>query len=637
MQGLQPQMIQRAASSIVRPIQRLTSLPCRCPGSSRRIVHCCATAEVQQPAEPAAAAAEPANNQQKKGKQPKQPKQQNKQQQQAQNTSSAEEIRALRIEKVDQLRQASQEPYAYRFDRSHYATDLQQQYAHLEPGQEDESAAVAVAGRIVARRVMGKLAFLSLRDDSGQLQIYVDKSRLEAGQPGGFGQLKNLLDIGDIVGAKGSVKRTEKGEISVVASELGVLTKSLLPLPDKWHGLADVEKRYRQRYLDLIVSDETRATFRARSKVISAIRRHLEDQGFLEVETPVLEAVAGGADARPFVTYHNALGRPFTLRIATELHLKRMVVGGFERVFELGRVFRNEGVSSRHNPEFTSVEIYQAYADYSDMMDLTEALLRTAAQAVTGQQAISYQGIDIDLAQPFRRVSMNQLVLDATGLDVMGTWGPGGSAEGQLEEARAAALEAVTCCCSKDEARKASAKVRGAGSIGVLLNELFEATAEAGLVQPTFVMEHPVEISPLSKPHRSKPGVTERFELFVTGRELANAFSELTDPIEQRTRFEAQYASHKAAVDAAAAAAAAAQAAAAANGDGSSSDGAAGQQQQVDPDDLPYEVEVDYDFITALEYGMPPCGGLGIGVDRLVMLLTDSPSIRDVIAFPAMK
>ncbi|KAF6259070.1 hypothetical protein COO60DRAFT_1622084 [Scenedesmus sp. NREL 46B-D3] len=623
MQGLQPQMLQRAASKIVRPIQRLRSLPCRCPASSRRVVHCCATAEVQQPSP----AAEPAHNQQKKGKQPKQPKQpkqQNKQQQQAQNTSSAEEIRALRIQKVDQLRQASQEPYAYRFDRTHYSTDLQQQYSHLEPGQEDESAAVAVAGRVVARRVMGKLAFLSLRDDNGQLQIYVDKSRLEAGQPGGFGQLKNLLDIGDIVGAKGSVKRTEKGEISVVANELGVLTKSLLPLPDKWHGLADVEKRYRQRYLDLIVSDEARATFRARSKAISAIRRHLEGQGFLEVETPVLEAVAGGADARPFVTYHNALGKPFTLRIATELHLKRMVVGGFERVFELGRVFRNEGVSSRHNPEFTSVEVYQP-------------------QAVCGKQAISYQGVDIDLSQPFRRVTMNQLVLDATGLDVMGTWGPGGSAAGQLEAARAAALEAVARCCSnKDEARKASAKVRGASSVGVLLNELFEATSESGLIQPTFVLEHPVEISPLSKPHRSKPGVTERFELFVTGRELANAFSELTDPIEQRSRLEAQVASHKAAVDVAAAAtvaaAAAAQAvAAAANGDGSG-DNAAGQQQQlIDPDDVPYEVEVDYDFITALEYGMPPCGGLGIGVDRLVMLLTDSPSIRDVIAFPAMK
>eukprot|EP00775_Hariotina_reticulata_P002599 gene2599-2901_t len=441
-----------------------------------------------------------------------------------------------------QLREASKEPYAYRFDRTHYTADLQQQYSHLEPGQDDPQASVAVAGRVVARRVMGKLAFLSVRDDRGQMQIYVDKARLEEQQPGGFSQLKALLDVGDIVGARGSLKRTDKGELSVVADELSILTKSLLPLPDKWHGLADVEKRYRQRYLDLIVSDDTRATFRARSKVISAIRRHLEDQGFLEVETPVLESVAGGADARPFVTYHNALGRPFTLRIATELHLKRMVVGGFERVFELGRVFRNEGVSSRHNPEFTSVEVYQAYADYTDMMNLTESLLRAAATAVTGGLQISYQGVELDLSQPFRRVSMNQLVLDATGLDVLGTWGAGSSGGAGVVGERG--QQAVKTAQWLDQ------------------QALQRATAESSLLQPTFVLEHPVEISPLAKPHRSKPGVTERFELFVYGRELANAFSELTDPVEQR---------------------------------------------------------------------------LGIGVDRLVMLLTDSPSIRDVIAFPLMK
>eukprot|EP00878_Enallax_costatus_P033075 GHUV01036459.1.p1 GENE.GHUV01036459.1~~GHUV01036459.1.p1 ORF type:complete len:594 (+),score=166.05 GHUV01036459.1:596-2377(+) len=569
------------------------------------------------------------------GKKQKVGKQQgNKRQNQEQGVSTANEIRALRLDKADQLRQASQEPYAYRFDRTHYTSELQQLYSHLEPGQEDPQASVAVAGRIIARRFMGKLAFLSLRDGEGQMQIYVDKSWIEESQPGGFAQLKNLLDIGDIVGARGSIKRTDKGELSVVASEVEVLTKALLPLPDKWHGLADVEKRYRQRYLDLIVSEETRTTFKARSKIVSALRRHLEDHGFLEVETPVLEAVAGGADARPFVTYHNALGRPFRLRIATELHLKRMVVGGFERVFELGRVFRNEGVSSRHNPEFTSVEVYQAYADYNDMMDLTEALLRAAADAVCGKQQITYQGVEIDLSQPFRRVSMNQLVLDATGLDILGSYGAGSPGEGQLEAARTAALEAVQrCCTDKNDARKASAKIRVAKSVGVLLNELFEATAESSLMQPTFVTEHPVEISPLAKPHRSKPGVTERFELFVYGRELANAFSELTDPVEQRVRFEAQMAAHKAAVDAAAEATAAVEAAASSNGDGASSS----SSKQVDPDDLPYEVQVDYDFITALEYGMPPCGGLGIGVDRLVMLLTDSPSIRDVIAFPAMK
>lgn len=585
MHGVQREMLRKAAS-MIGPMQRLSALPCRC--RSRRALHCCATADVEAP--PEQQSAEPAKKQ--KGNKPQGQKQQNKQQQ---NTSTAEEIKALRIQKADQLRQSSQEPYAYRFDRTHYTSELQQLYTHLENGEEDPQASVAVSGRIIARRFMGKLAFLSLRDGEGQMQIYLDKARLEAAQPGAFSQLKNLLDIGDIVGAKGSIKRTDKGELSVLADEVGVLTKSLLPLPDKWHGLSDVEKRYRQRYLDLIVSEETRATFRARSKVISALRRHLEDQGFLEVETPVLEAVAGGADARPFVTYHNALGRPFTLRIATELHLKRMVVGGFERVFELGRVFRNEGVSSRHNPEFTSVEVYQAYADYTDMMDLTEALLRTAADAVCGKQQVTYQGVDIDLSQPFRRVSMNQLVLDATGLDVLGSFGPGSAGEGQLEQAKEAALEAVQrCCTDKDDARKASAKIRAAKSVGVLLNELFEATAESSLMQPTFVTEHPVEISPLAKPHRSKPGVTERFELFVYGRELANAFSELTDPLEQRARFEAQMAAHKAAVDAAAEAAAAAEvAAASSNGDGSNSS----NKQQLDPDELPYEVQVDYDFI----------------------------------------
>lgn len=645
MRTLHPHTIQRAQHALVAPVQRLAgglrAVPAAGSSSSSRS-HCChATAEASSDAAAAApqAAAEAApnssNSKQDSKKGNKQSGQkQKKPQQQQQPTSSAEDIRALRIDKAQQLRAAAQEPYAYRFDRSHYTADVQQQYAGLEPGQEDEGAVVSVAGRVVARRVMGKLAFLAVRDDKGQLQVYVDKARLEANQPGGFGSLKNLFDIGDIIGATGSVKRTEKGELSVVATELQVLTKSLLPLPDKWHGLADVEKRYRQRYLDLIVSDEVRSTFRARSKIISALRRHLEDAGFLEVETPVLEAVAGGADARPFVTYHNALGKPFTLRIATELHLKRMVVGGFERVFELGRVFRNEGVSSRHNPEFTSVEVYQAYADYNDMMDLTEALLRTAAQAVNGSTTVSYQGLDIELGQPFRRVTMNELVQEKTGLDVLGTWGPGGPSEGQLDAAKSAALESLnSAVADKDERRKAAAKVRGARSVGVLLNELFEATAESDLLQPTFVCEHPVEVSPLAKPHRSKPGVTERFELFVTGRELANAFSELTDPLEQRARLEAQMQAHKAAVDDAAAAdaAAAAAASAAAAGNGSTATAA------VDPDEVPYEVEVDYDFLTALEYGMPPCGGLGIGVDRLVMLLTDSPSIRDVIAFPAMK
>eukprot|EP00879_Flechtneria_rotunda_P009386 GHRR01009828.1.p1 GENE.GHRR01009828.1~~GHRR01009828.1.p1 ORF type:complete len:483 (+),score=163.21 GHRR01009828.1:201-1649(+) len=482
MQVLQGQMMHKAAT-LVSPAKQFAALPAQ--GRCRQLVHCCATSGVQTPPKPGTAAVGTSDKAKGKqqGKQQGQ-KQKHGKQQQLQSTSSAEDIRALRIDKAEQFRQANQEPYAYRFDRTHYTSELQQLYSHLENGQEDEQASVAVAGRIVARRVLGKLAFLSLRDDKGQVQLYVDKACLEQQQPGRFAQLKNLFDIGDIVGAKGSVKRTDKGELSVLASDLSLLTKSLLPLPDKWHGLADVEKRYRQRYIDLIMSEETRATFRARSKLISVIRRHLEDNGFLEVETPVLEAVAGGADARPFVTYHNALGKPFALRIATELHLKRMVVGGFERVFELGRVFRNEGVSSRHNPEFTSVEVYQAYADYTDMMDLTEALLRTAAKAVCGSLTISYQGADIDLSQPFRRVSMNQLVQDATDLDVLGTWGPAGSAAGQLEEARRAALEAVQrCCTDRDEARKAAAKVCFAvhWTLSNILNTLWVPGCSGGL------------------------------------------------------------------------------------------------------------------------------------------------------------
>lgn len=541
-----------------------------------------------------------------------------------QSTSSAEDIRAIRLSKVDTLRQDGLEPYGYRFDRTHYTSELQEQHKDLENGAELD-ADVAVAGRIMARRVMGKLAFLSIRDDRGSIQVYVDKARLEEQQPGGFAMLKNLTDVGDVIGARGSLKRTEKGELSVVANSMQVLTKSLLPLPDKWHGLADVEKRYRQRYVDMIVTEETRRTFRARSRIISAIRRFLEERDFLEVETPVLESVAGGADARPFVTYHNTLGRNFTLRIATELHLKRMVVGGFERVFELGRVFRNEGVSSRHNPEFTSVEIYQAYADYSDMMELTEGVIRECAKQVCGTARVPYQGLEIDLESPFRRVSMSDLVQEATGVDVL-------SFNGDLPAAIAAARAAVETAVGVEDKRKVLAKVDAAPSCGHLLNELFEALCESSLVQPTFVMEHPVEISPLAKPHRSKPGVTERFELFIVGRELANAFSELTDPIEQRARLEAQVAAHQAEVEAAAAAAAEAAAS------GAAANGKVGENGRVvEEEDAPYEVKVDEDFLTALEYGLPPTGGLGIGVDRLVMLLTDSPSIRDVIAFPLMK
>ncbi|MFM7427041.1 MAG: lysine--tRNA ligase, partial [Elainella sp.] len=362
-------------------------------------------------------------------------------------------------------------------------------------------------------------------------------------------------------------------------SHYEILTKTLLPLPDKWHGITDVEKRYRQRYVDLIVNPEVRDTFRKRALVTAAIRRYLDSRGFLEIETPVLMTEAGGADARPFITYHNTLEMELYLRIATELHLKRLVVGGFERVYEMGRIFRNEGVSTRHNPEFTSIEMYQAYGDYQDMMTTVEELIVAAAQAVLPSLQISYQGEAIDLTPPWRRITMHEAVQEKTGLDF--------SQFASLEQAKAAAQAAGI----KD--------IKDCDSIGRLLNEAFEQTVEATLIQPTFITDYPVEISPLAKPHRSKPGLVERFELFIVGRETANGFSELTDPIDQRQRFEAQ-AARKAAGDLEA-------------------------------------QSVDEDFLTALEYGLPPTVGMGMGIDRLIMLLCDCASIRDVIAFPLLK
>ena len=502
-------------------------------------------------------------------------------QQQPEQHSTLAEIRATRLEKADKLRELGMNPYAYSWVSSHQAAALQTEYADLASGEELDIP-VAISGRILARRVMGKLAFFSLQDETGTIQLFLSKPQIEAGMseiPDAFAHLKQLTDVGDIIGVKGIIKRTEKGELSVLVSEYVMLTKSLLPLPDKWHGLTDVAKRYRQRYVDLIVNPEVRDTFRKRSLITAGIRRYLENLNFIEIETPVLQSEAGGADARPFNTYHNTLEMPLYLRIATELHLKRLIVGGFEKVFELGRIFRNEGVSTRHNPEFTSIEVYQAYADYEDMMSLTEGMITTVAQSVLGTLEISYQGTPISLTAPWRRVTMNDIVKEQTGLDF--------SIFDSLETAQLAVKSAGIGGCNDIT------------SLGKLLNEVFEQKCETTLIQPTFVTDYPIEISPLAKPHRSKPGLVERFELFAVGRELANSFSELTDPVDQRERLEAQ-------------------AARKASGDVEAHD-------------------VDEDFLTALEYGMPPTGGLGIGIDRLVMLLCDCASIRDAIAFPLLK
>ena len=488
------------------------------------------------------------------------------------------ELRDTRLEKANILEQLGQGPYALTFEPSHRMAELQADHADLPNGEERELS-VAVAGRVMTRRVMGKLAFFTLADETGTIQLFLEKAGLEAQQEGWFKQITSLVDAGDWLGVSGTLRRTDRGELSVKVSDWRMLSKSLQPLPDKWHGLADVEKRYRQRYLDLIVSPQSRETFRRRALLVSGIRRWLDERQFLEIETPVLQSEAGGADARPFITHHNTLDLPLYLRIATELHLKRLVVGGFERVYELGRIFRNEGMSTRHNPEFTSVEVYQAYSDYIGMMELTEAMIADVCQQVCGGTRIHYQGTDIDLTPPWRRATMHELVEEATGLNF--------EAFTSREQA-AAAMEA------------AGLEVPGAAdSVGRLLNEAFEQRVEANLIQPTFVTDYPIEISPLARKHRSKPGLVERFELFIVGRETANAFSELIDPVDQRQRLEAQ------------------------------------QARKVAGD---LEAQgLDEDFVHALEVGIPPTGGLGIGIDRLVMLLTDSPSIRDVIAFPLMR
>ncbi len=490
---------------------------------------------------------------------------------QTQSPSASELTEVLRVrrDKLSSLMQAGCNPYQItKFDQTHHAQQIKDTYT------DGKEMTVSVAGRIMSKRIMGKAGFAHLQDGSGSIQLYVSRDSLGEENYASF----KSMDIGDIVGVKGYVFTTRTGEISVHAQSVTLLSKSLQVLPEKYHGLKDTDARYRQRYVDLIVNPEVRDVFVKRSRIISQIRRVLDDRGFLEVETPVLHTIAGGANARPFITHHNTLDIDMYLRIALELHLKRLIVGGFERVYEIGRVFRNEGMDTRHNPEFTLLELYQAYTDFNGMMDLTEELIRTVAKNVLGTAQITYGGVAIDLDKPFERLSMKDAVKKYSGVDF--------DTLADLEAARAAAKAHGIAYEERHEK-------------GDILNLFFEEYCEEKLIQPTFITGHPVEISPLAKRIPGNEAYTERFELFIVGREHANAFSELNDPIDQRARFEAQAALK-----------------------------AAGDDEACD---------VDEDFLCALEYGMPPTGGLGIGVDRLVMLLTDTASIRDCLLFPTMK
>ena len=480
------------------------------------------------------------------------------------------QIMNVRIEKMDALRERGVDPFGHRFDITHHIDEIiQNKDALIENGEE-----VKIAGRIMAKRGQGKAGFANVTDLSGNIQIYSRQDVIGEDMHWFF----KKADIGDIVGITGTVFVTDRGELSIKVSQFEHLCKSMRPLPEKYHGLTDTELRYRQRYVDLIMNPDVKNTFVLRSKIITAVRRYLDERAFLEVETPVLHTIAGGATARPFITHHNALDIDLYMRIALELHLKRLIVGGMERVYEIGRVFRNEGIDTRHNPEFTLLEVYQAYGDYETMMDLTEDLFRTVAHEVLGTGVFMNGDVEIDLDSPWRRISMTDAVKNATGIDYLSDMSD--------EEFRQAA-------------RNAGAEIPENMGRGKVLEELFDLAVEHTLIQPTFITDYPVEISPLARRKSSNPDLTDRFELFIIGREHANAFSELNNPIDQRQRFEEQ-------VEA---------------------------KRQGDDEAHP----MDNDFIQALEYGLPPTGGLGIGIDRMVMLLTNAESIRDVLLFPTMK
>lgn len=483
-------------------------------------------------------------------------------------TEDLSEVIKVRREKLNAMLEAGNNPYEIvSFDKTHSAKDVKADYAELE------GKVIRLAGRMISRRIMGKASFANLLDQSGSLQLYVCRNDIGDECYADF----KKFDIGDIIGVEGVPFTTKTGEISLHVSKITMLSKSLLPLPEKFHGLRDTDMRYRQRYVDLIANPEVRETFVARSKIIKAIRSFLDGEGFLEVETPILNTIAGGATARPFVTHHNTLDIDMFMRIAPELYLKRLIVGGFEKVYEMGRLFRNEGMSPRHNPEFTTVELYQAYTDYNGMMDITERLFNYIAREVFGKGTITYQGTEIVIDKPWKKITMAELVKEHTGIDFM--------------------TEEISDCIKRAEAL-------GVGfpkdvTWGKALYEVFDQLIEDKLIQPTFVLDYPVEVSPLAKRKASDKRLTERFEFFITGREMGNAFSELNDPIDQKERFMAQVKERE-------------------NGD---------DEAQM----------MDEDFVTALEYGMPPTGGLGIGIDRLVMLFTDQFNIRDVLLFPTMK
>ncbi|WP_040977614.1 lysine--tRNA ligase [Oceanobacillus jeddahense] len=481
----------------------------------------------------------------------------------------------VRRDKLTEYVEKGLDPFGGKFERTHLSNDLVEKYDQYSKEELEEiTDEVTVAGRLMTKRGKGKAGFAHVQDLSGQIQLYVRKDAIGEEAYEVF----KSADLGDIVGVTGVMFKTKVGELSVKAKEFHLLTKSLRPLPEKYHGLKDIEQRYRQRYLDLITNPESRDTFVARSKIIQSMREYLNGQGYLEVETPMMHSIPGGASARPFITHHNALDSELYMRIAIELHLKRLIVGGLEKVYEIGRVFRNEGVSTRHNPEFTMIELYEAYADYHDIMDLTENLIAHIAKEVYGKTTIQYGEDEVNLEPKWTRLHMVDAVKQETGVDF---WQ-------HLSDEEARAL-----------AKEHNVEITDSMTFGHIVNEFFEQKVEETLVQPTFVFGHPVEISPLAKKNKEDDRFTDRFELFIVGREHANAFSELNDPIDQRQRFEAQV-----------------------------------KERDQGNDEAHY---MDEDFLEALEYGMPPTGGLGIGVDRLVMLLTNSPSIRDVLLFPQMK